>query len=75
MKWLFARAALPDAIWVLVSGALQVRKGDVLVNMITQPGALVGEISLLLDVAFGATVEAARAERHAPFGRRSRTSG
>jgi CRP/FNR family cyclic AMP-dependent transcriptional regulator len=45
-------------IWVLVSGALQVRKGTVLVNMITQPGALVGEVSVLLDTVYGATVEA-----------------
>jgi CRP-like cAMP-binding protein len=44
-------------IWVLVSGALQVRKGGVLVNTITQPGALVGEVSVLLDTAYGATVE------------------
>jgi CRP/FNR family cyclic AMP-dependent transcriptional regulator len=46
-------------IWVLVSGALQVRKGNVLVNTITRPGALVGEISLLLNSGFSATVEAA----------------
>ena len=46
-------------IWVLVSGALQVRKGHVLVNTVTEPGALVGEISLLLNSAFSATVEAA----------------
>ena len=46
-------------IWVLMSGTLQVRKGNVLVNTVTQPGALVGEISLLLNSAFSATVEAA----------------
>jgi CRP-like cAMP-binding protein len=46
------------AIWVLVSGALQVRKGAVLVNTITRPGALIGEVSVLLDTAYGATVEA-----------------
>ena len=46
-------------IWVLMSGALQVRKGNVLVNTVTEPGALVGEISLLLNSAFSATVEAA----------------
>jgi len=45
-------------MWVLVSGALQVRKGSALVNSITRPGALVGEISVLLDVPFSATVEA-----------------
>jgi len=46
------------AIWVLVSGALQVSKGEMLVNTITRPGALVGEISVLLDATYGATVQA-----------------
>ena len=43
-------------IWVLVSGALQVIKGDVPVNAISQPGALVGEVSVLLGRPNGATV-------------------
>lgn len=47
-----------SAIWVLVSGALQVRKGGVLVNTITRPGALIGEVSVLLGAASSATVEA-----------------
>jgi len=46
------------AMWVLVSGTLQVMKGDVVVNTITQPGALVGEISVLLHAPYGATVQA-----------------
>jgi CRP/FNR family cyclic AMP-dependent transcriptional regulator len=58
-------------MWVLVSGALQVRKGEVLVNTITRPGALVGEISVLLDTPYSATVEATEASvlRHAADGR------
>lgn len=44
-------------VWILVSGVLAVRKGDIPVNTITTPGALVGEISVLLDAAFSATVE------------------
>lgn len=47
------------AIWVLVSGVLRVHKGNVTVNVITQPGAVVGEISVLLNTAYSATVEAA----------------
>ena len=47
------------AIWVLVSGALQVRKGDIPVNIITRPGSIVGEVSVLLGTDHGATVEAA----------------
>jgi CRP/FNR family cyclic AMP-dependent transcriptional regulator len=49
--------AAGGAIWVLVSGALQVRKGDVIVNSITHPGAMIGEMSVLLGVDYTATVE------------------
>lgn len=45
-------------IWVLVSGALEVRKAGVPVNTIRDPGALVGEISVLLGAPHGATVVA-----------------
>jgi CRP-like cAMP-binding protein len=51
------------SIWVLVSGALQVRKGDEVVNTITHPGAVVGEISVLLGTDHGATVEATEPSR------------
>ena len=60
-----------NALWVLVSGALQVKKGAVTVNTITRPGALVGEIALLLDTVNGATVEATQPSvlRYAEDGR------
>jgi len=51
------------AIWVLVSGALRVRKGDIAVNTITRPGAIVGEISVLLGTKSSATVEATEHSR------------
>jgi CRP-like cAMP-binding protein len=53
-----------------VSGALQVRKGTVVVNTINRPGAVIGEISLLLDAPYGATVVATEActLRHAADG-------
>ena len=51
------------AIWVLIAGALQVRRGTVLVNTVTQPGALVGEISVLLNTQHSATVEATEPSR------------
>jgi CRP-like cAMP-binding protein len=47
------------SMWVLVSGALQVRKGGQVVNAVTRPGALVGEISALLGGTYSATVIAA----------------
>lgn len=46
------------SIWVLVSGSLQVLKGDVPVNTITRPGAVVGEISVLLGTRSAASVVA-----------------
>ena len=45
-------------VWILVEGALRVRKGSTEVNTIAQPGAIVGEISVLLGAPAGATVEA-----------------
>ena len=45
-------------VWVLVSGSLQVLKGDVAVNTIARPGAIVGEMSVLLGTDHGATVVA-----------------
>ncbi len=53
-----AEGGAAGGIWILVSGSLQVRRGDVLVNTVSQPGALVGEISVLLNTVYGATVEA-----------------
>jgi CRP/FNR family cyclic AMP-dependent transcriptional regulator len=50
-------------IWVLVSGALDVLKGDVQVNRITNPGAVIGEVSVLLGTQPGATVVAAEPTR------------
>ena len=47
------------AIWILVSGALRVHKNNVVVNEITTPGAVVGEISALLGTPYSATVQAA----------------
>lgn len=63
-------------IWVLVSGALRVLKGGVLVNSVTRPGALIGEVSVLLGSAYSATVEAAERSvlRHAADGRALLTS-
>jgi len=65
------REGASGGMWVLVSGALQVRKHGVLVNTINRPGALVGEISVLLGSPYSATVEATETSvlRHAADGR------
>ena len=46
------------SIWVLVSGALDVRKGGELINTVTHPGAVIGEISTLLGTPPAASVVA-----------------
>ena len=53
--FIVTEGAAAGGLWVLVSGALEVRKGGALVNTITRPGALVGEISVLLGTAVGAS--------------------
>jgi CRP-like cAMP-binding protein len=50
-------------IWVLVSGELAVSKHGVTVNSISHPGALIGEVSVLLGAAHTATVTATRPSR------------
>lgn len=47
-----------SSVWILVSGTLRVVKGDVEVNAIAEPGALVGEMSALLGSTYSATIEA-----------------
>lgn len=58
-------------IWVLVSGALQVSKQGIAINTVDRPGAVVGEISVLLGVPCGATVRTTLPSvlRHAADGR------
>ncbi len=46
------------SIWVLVSGALDVRKGGVVVNRVVHPGALLGEVAVLLGSGHSASVVA-----------------
>jgi CRP-like cAMP-binding protein len=46
------------SIWVLVSGALQVTKHGATISTIDRPGAVFGEVSVLLGRGHSATVEA-----------------
>jgi CRP-like cAMP-binding protein len=57
-------------LWILVSGALQITKGGVSVNVVNRPGAVIGEISLLLNAPYSATVVASEPSvvRHAANG-------
>jgi len=60
-----------DGLWILVSGTLQVSKAGMPISSISRPGAAVGEISLLLDSPYGATVVASEPSivRYASDGR------
>jgi len=46
-------------LYVLIEGRLEVVKGDTIVATITEPGAVLGEMSVLLDTPHTATVRAA----------------
>src|SRR6202166_2936811 len=46
-------------LYVLIEGRLEVLKGDTVVASIAEPGAVLGEMSVLLDQAHTATVRAA----------------
>jgi CRP-like cAMP-binding protein len=50
-------------IWVLVSGSLQVLKGDVAVNVLDRPGAMVGDVPVLLGTDHVTTVVATEPSR------------
>jgi CRP/FNR family transcriptional regulator, cyclic AMP receptor protein len=46
-------------LFVLIEGRLEVIKGDTIVAVLTEPGAVLGEMSVLLDQPHTATVRAA----------------
>jgi CRP/FNR family transcriptional regulator, cyclic AMP receptor protein len=48
---------------ILISGALQVSKGDIAVNTISKEGAVIGEMSVLPSTDHGATVVATEPSR------------
>jgi len=48
-------------LFVLLEGRLEVIKGDAVVAVLTEPGAVLGEMSVLLDQPHTATVRAASA--------------
>jgi CRP-like cAMP-binding protein len=50
-------------IWILVSGELRVRRGTTVVEWIDRPGAVVGEMAVLLGTTATATVEASEPSR------------
>jgi CRP/FNR family transcriptional regulator, cyclic AMP receptor protein len=51
------------AIWILVSGEVRVRRGTTVIDWIERPGAVIGEMAVLLDTAATASVEATEPSR------------
>jgi CRP/FNR family cyclic AMP-dependent transcriptional regulator len=51
------------AIWILLSGELRVRRGTTVIDWIDRPGAVIGEMALLLDTVATASVEATEPTR------------
>ncbi len=60
---LISQGGPSGSVWILISGALQVFKGDVAVNTISKEGAIIGEMSVLLGTEHGATVVATEPSR------------
>ncbi|WP_442886852.1 Crp/Fnr family transcriptional regulator [Congregicoccus parvus] len=52
------QGAKSGVLLVLIEGAFEVRKGEFLIDVITDPGAVFGEISVLADVGHSADVTA-----------------
>jgi CRP-like cAMP-binding protein len=50
-------------LFILVEGAVEILKGDVQVNTVDEPGAIFGEMSVLLESAHMATVRALEPSR------------
>jgi CRP-like cAMP-binding protein len=51
------------AIWILVSGELRVLRGATVVDWIAEPGAVIGEMAVLLGTVATASVEASEPSR------------
>jgi CRP-like cAMP-binding protein len=50
-------------LYILIEGEIQVLRGDIEVATVSEPGAVFGEMSLLLDVPHTASVKALRPSR------------
>lgn len=51
------------AVWILVSGELRVRRGATVIDWIDRPGAVIGEMAVLLGIAATASVETSEPSR------------
>ena len=52
--------ATDSLLYIMVEGAVEIVKGDVQINTVSEPGAIFGEVSVLLGLPHMATVKALR---------------
>jgi CRP/FNR family transcriptional regulator, cyclic AMP receptor protein len=55
---LITQGSRGSALYVLVTGGVEVRQGEIIVTTVREPGAFLGEIAALLDLPYGADVVA-----------------
>jgi CRP-like cAMP-binding protein len=60
---LLAEGKKSGLLYVLLDGQVEIRKRDFQINTVSEPGAIFGEISVLLDVPHMATVRTVTASR------------
>ena len=55
---LLAEGGNDKVLYILIEGEVEVLKGDLQINTVSEPGAIFGEIAVLLDLPHTATVKA-----------------
>lgn len=60
---LFSEGGRTGILYILTEGEVEVLKGDFQITTVSEPGAIFGEISVLLDIPHTATVKALSASR------------
>jgi len=60
---LLAEGVNERILYILIEGEVEVLKGDLQINTVSEPGAIFGEISVLLDIPHTATVKTLTASR------------
>jgi CRP-like cAMP-binding protein len=56
---LLAEGQRAGVLFILIAGAVEILKGDYQIDLISEPGAVFGEMSVLLDIPHTATVRSA----------------
>jgi CRP-like cAMP-binding protein len=60
---LFSEGGRTGILYILIEGEVEVLKGDFQITTLSEPGAIFGEISVLLDIPHTATVKALTTSR------------